>query len=285
MGGFTRTSQIVDAEKTARIYAWRKVPNQATTIGIWFDTSSSAGNPPPKFWFDATPLTSKQISQSTDGGMFHGSNVSPYTKYIRKNMQMCLTATPLPMPMILCDYLMYYPTIGEDTTDEQFLINSVTLPRYTTGEGVMVMALSVAARTGGQSFFINYTNSLGVSGRISKTVIQNSVSVIGSVVTSDRAVNLQAGAFIPLQDGDTGVRSIESVTMLGVDVGLFSLVLVKPLGDTMIRGIDAPVEVDWFLDKKEMPIVEDDAYLSWLVCPSGSLSAIPIIGTIKTIFK
>ena len=133
MGGFTRTSQIVDAEKTARIYAWRKIPNQITTIGIWFDVSSSAGNPAPKFWFDATPLTSKQISQSADGGIFHGSNVTPYTKYLRKNMHMCLTAAPLPMPMILCDYLMYYPTIGEDTTDEQFLINSATLPRYVDG--------------------------------------------------------------------------------------------------------------------------------------------------------
>ena len=149
----------------------------------------------------------------------------------------------------------------------------------------MVIALRVAARTGGQSFYIKYTNSSGVSGRTSKTVIQNSVSVIGSVVTSDRANALQAGAFIPLQDGDTGVRSVESVTMLGVDVGLFSLILVKPLGDTMIRGIDAPVEVDWLLDKKEMPIIEDDAYLSWLVCPSGSLSGVAIIGTNKTIFK
>ncbi len=283
--GFKNTTELVESDITARNYAWRKVPNQITTIGIWFDLSLSAGNPPPKFWFDATPLTSKVISQSLDGGLFHGSNVSPKTKYLRKTMAMCVTAAPLPMSMILCDYLLYYPTVGEDTTDEQFLINTVPLSRYTDGEGVMCMAISVAARTGGQSFSIKYTNSQGVSDRISPTVIQNSVSVTGSVVTSDRATNLQAGTFIPLQQGDTGIRSIESVTMQGVDVGLFSLVLVKPLGDTMIRGIDAPVEVDWFLDKKEIPEIKDDAYLSWVVNPSGSLSGVPIIGTIKTIFK
>jgi hypothetical protein len=285
MGGFRTIGEITDAGASTRNYAWRKVPNQATTIGIWFDLSLSAGNPPPKFWFDATPLTSKVVSQSLDGGLFHGSNVSPKTKYLRKTMAMCATATPLPMPMILCDYLLYYPTIGEDVTDEQFLTNTVTLPRYTDGEGVMCMAISVAARTGGQTFSIKYTNSQGVSGRISQTVIQNSVSVTGSIVTSDRAANQQAGAFIPLQTGDTGIRYLESVTMNGVDVGLFSLVLVKPLGDTVIRGIDAPVEVDWFLDKKEMPVIQDDAYLSWVVNPSGGLSGTPIIGTITTIFK
>ena len=283
--GFKSAKEIADADITSRSYAWRKVPNQVTTIGIWFDLSLSAGNPPPKFWFDATPLTSKVVSQSLDGGLFHGSNVSPKSKYLRRTMAMCLTAAPLPMPMMLCDYLMYYPTIGEDTTDEQFLVNTVSLPRYTDGEGVMCMAISVAARTGGQSFSIKYTNSQGVSGRVSPIVSQNAVSVTGSIVTSDRVSNLSSGAFIPLQQGDTGIRSIESVTMNGVDVGLFSLVLVKPLGDTMIRGIDAPVEVDWFLDKKEIPEIQDDAYLSWLVCPSGSLSGVPIIGTIKTIFK
>ena len=76
---------------SARSYAWRKVTNQVTPIGIWFDLSLSAGNPPPKFWFDATPLTSKAISQSLDGGMFHGSNVSPKNKYLRKTMKMCRT--------------------------------------------------------------------------------------------------------------------------------------------------------------------------------------------------
>jgi len=286
MSGFNRISEVTDAEKTSRSYAWRKIPNQVTSSGVWFDISSSAGNPPPKFWFDASPLTSKQISQSADGGLFHGSNVTPYRKFLRKFMIMEPTsAGVLPMPIVICDYLLYYPTIGEDTTGEQFLTNSVSLPRYTDGEGVMVLALSVAARTGGQTFFINYTNSSGVSGRISKTVTQNGLAVTGSVVTSGLAIAGTAGLFIPLQNGDTGVRSIESVTMNGVDVGLFSLVLVKPLADAMIRGVDAPVEVDFFLDKKEMPIIEDDAYLSFLIMPSGSVTGVPILGTIKTIFN
>ena len=80
MPGFGRFKDVVDAEVvngSSRFNAWRKTPTQATTIGIWFDLSSSPGNPPPKYWFDSAPLVAKQVAQSTDGGFWHGSNVSP----------------------------------------------------------------------------------------------------------------------------------------------------------------------------------------------------------------
>ena len=124
------------------------------------------------------------------------------------------------------------------------LTTGIALPRYPTGAGVQMMAVSVAGRTGGQSFNVTYTNQDGVAGRVTPNVIQNLVSVNGSIVTSDRANANARGPFIPLQAGDTGVRSVEEVTMLGADVGLFALVLVKPLADLQIRGVDAPVEVD-----------------------------------------
>ena len=57
---------------------------------------------------------------------------------------MATVATALPMTLTLMDYLMYYPLIDEGTTDEQFMINTATLPRYETGDGVQMMAVSVA---------------------------------------------------------------------------------------------------------------------------------------------
>jgi hypothetical protein len=61
--------------------------------------------------------------------------------------------------------------------------------------------------------------------------------------------------------------------------------LVKPLAQTQIRGFDAPVEKDYFLDNGLlMPVIEDDAYLNWLVLPQGSLSAVPFHGYIKVIW-
>lgn len=61
---------------------------------------------------------------------------------------MATAATALPMTLTLMDYLMYYPLIDEGTTDEQFMINTTPLTRYTDGAGVQIMAVSVAGRTG-----------------------------------------------------------------------------------------------------------------------------------------
>lgn len=287
MAGFANVKEVVDAELrgASRFSTWRKSPSQVTTTRVWFDLSMSPGNPVPKYWFDAPPLIAKAVAQSTDGGLFHGGSVSPLKKYLRETTQIAIVATALPMPMILCDYLLYYPSIDDSTLDPQVMDNTVPLPRYSDGEGVQMIALSVAGRTGGQTFSVTYTNSEGVTGRVTPNVPQNSAASIGSIITSDGAAVNTAGPFIPLQQGDTGVRAIESVTMNGADVGLFTIVLVKPLAQTQIRGIDAPVEKDYLLQAGTLPEIKDDAYLSWIVLPQGSLAATPIHGTIKVIWN
>lgn len=288
MAGFNSVKQMVDAELLDGSYkfsTFRKAPVQVTTQGLWFDMSMSPGNPPPQY-YAAAPLVSVQMKYSTDGGLFHGGNVSTAQKHLR---QLCLTstsATGLPMHFRLCDYLMYYPFIDEGTTDEQTLTNSVTLPRYTDGKGVQVMAVSVAGRTGGQTFRINYTNSDGVSGRISQTVIQNTATAIGTIVTSATATNGAAGPFIPLQAGDSGVRSIESVTMIsGPDVGLFTLVLVKTICNIQLYEQTAPAEKDFFTEAMEMPVIQDDAYLNFICLPNGSLSGVAFNGYLNCVWK
>jgi len=283
--GFNSIKDYVDAELDGKIrqFSFRKSPTQATTAGLWFDLSMSPGNPVPQY-YAASPLISVQMKQSTDGGLFHGANTNS-SKWLKSTLLMSNSATGLPMPFILCDYLLYYPFIDEGTTDPQPLTNSVSLPRWTDGKGVKIMAISVAGRTGGQTFNISYTNQDGVSGRTTQTVIQNSATAIGTIVTSATATNGAAGPFIPLQRGDTGVRSIESVQMIsGPDVGLFTLVLVKPLITSQILEQTAPTEESLLIEKASLPEIKDDAYLNWLCMPNGSLSGVSLHGIIETLF-
>lgn len=280
---------VVDAELEGRVrqYTFRKTPSQATTAGLWFDLSMSPGNPVPKYWFDAPGAIAKAISQSADGGIFHGANTSPQQQYARSVLAMTATATALPITLWLCDYLLYYPTIDDSVLDPQLMDNTVTLPRYTDGEGVMAVAISVAARTGGQSFSFSYTNSDGVAGRTSATVIQNTASALGTVVTSATATAGGLGSgnpFIGLQSGDRGIRSIESVTMNGGDVGLFAIILVKPILQTTIKEITAPYEKDMLIHAGVLPKIEDDAYLNFLCLPQGTLAATALIGDLKVIW-
>ena len=282
----TGIKQLVDAELDGkeRRYTWRKTPSQTTTAGLWFDLSMSPGRPVPKYWFDAPPAIAKQITYTADGGLEHGGGVSPSEKYLRLTTGVATVATALPLTLILCDYLLYYPSIDDSVLDEQVMDNTVTLPRYIDGDGVQVIAVSVAGRTGGARFYFTYTNSDGVSGRTSQIAYQNSAAALGTLQNSGANANASAMPFIGLQAGDTGVRSIDSVFMIDADVGLMTLILVKPLGTSVIREITAPVEKDYFMEAGVIPRIYDDAYLSFLCLPQGTLAATALMGDIKTIW-
>mgnify|MGYP003335326364 CR=1 FL=1 len=278
---------LVDAEVNGatRWSEFVKNVTQTTTAGVWYDLTGASGNPRAKQWFDAAPLTAAAITQSGDGGIFHGSAVSTATKYLRFFRAACASATPLPMMLVLCDYLLYYPTIEDGNTDPQTMTNSVTLPRYTDGKGVQMMAVTISSRTGGQSFQVTYTNSDGVAGRVSPVVVQNAVAAPGTITTSATATaNSTPSAFIPLQDGDSGVRLVESVQMLGADTGFFAIVLVKPIATTIIRGIDAPYDKDPLIFASELERIYDDAYLSLLALPNGSLSGLAVRGAVRSVW-
>ncbi len=293
---FKGIAEVVNAEIEGKVsdYIWRKSPTQTTTAGIWFDLAMSPGMPTPKYWFDATPLTAKAISQSVDGGLYHRtSNTSKFIRKITTTANSTSTTNPSPINAILCDYLLYYPSIDDGTTDEQVMTNIVSLPRYSTGEGVMMMAVTTGTRTGGQTFSVKYTNSQGQTGRISKTVTQNTAAYVGAITTSSTNVVEGASWMIPLQDGDTGVRAVESVTMNGIDVGLFSIILVKPLCQTCFREcqistagtINTPYEKDFLMLTSDLPRVFDDAYLNFIVLPQNSLATTTLIGNLKIIWN
>lgn len=285
MAGFQTFGQLVERQRECENYAsWRKVPTQTTTIGIWFDVSMSPGNPAPQY-YAASPMTATVLAKSTDGGINHGNAVTPSYKYLRRFMGLSSSATPLPMPAILCDYLLYYPFIDEGSTDEQLMTNSNVLTRYTDGVGVRIMPVVVGAHSlaAGVTFTCSYTNQDGTSGRTTPPAqLTSAQSVNGTIATSSRALNNNCAPFLALQGTDTGVRSIQSCTFSVADVGLIALVLVKPLAQFTIRGIGAPVEKDYYLDHTQLPRIYDDAYLNMICCPAGSLSGITLMGDIIT---
>lgn len=289
MAGLNGIKEIVDAKLNGntRNYQWRKTPSQVTTAGIWFDLANTSGMPPAKQWFDAAPLTATQIKQSTDRGLYHGPNVSPAQMYLRKTIVMGNVATPLPMAMQLCDYLLYYPTIDDSETALQEMDNTQTLPRYTDGVGVQMMAITTGARTGGKTFTVTYTNSDGVSGRVTPPMQQNTSSILGTITTSSLTpTNLGTGGpFITLQAGDSGVRSVESVQMNGSDTGFFTIVLVKPLAETFIRTTNAPVEIDHLIQHNQLPRIYDDAFLGYICIPNGTLVGSTLMGTLEVIWN
>lgn len=275
--------EIADAESDGYTFfsGWRKQPTQATAAGIWFDLSMSPGNPVPNYYIGPARVFTA-LRQSTDGGIPHGPACSPRTKMLRIFEIQSASAAPLSVKIM--DYLGFYPFIDESVTDEQIMDNSVPLPRYADGKGVMMMPVVVAGHTGGQTFFVRYTNQDGVSGRQTPQHTMGTQIVNGTILSSAGPVANSRAPFMALQGGDTGVRSVDSIVFEGVgDIGLVAIAMVKVLAETYIRETTAPHERDFSTDRGVLPIIIDDAYLNMVCLPAGSLAGAPIMGYIKTL--
>jgi len=279
---FTSVTQLADAQtERSKYLSFRKVPAVITGAGTWYDYSMSPGNPTPQY-YAAAPLTAQTMARSTDGGIQHGGNVSPLAKYLRKLTLMSVAAAGVPQRVYMLDYLMFYPFVDMGTPDQQDMTNTQTLPRYTDGAGVQMMAVLVAPHgLAGDTFFVTYTNQDGTAGRVTPLHrMSTAISVNGTILTTQQTGTSRFGPFMTLQSGDTGVRSIEAVQCTaGTDVGLFTLVLVQPLAEMTVREITAPVEKDFYLEAGgKLPRIVDDAYLNFISCPNGSLTGVPLFG-------
>lgn len=279
---FTSVGQLADAQaERSKYLSFRKLPAVVTGAGTWYDYSMAPGNPTPQY-YAAAPLTAQTMARSTDGGIQHGGNVSPLSKYLRKLTLMSVAAAGVPQRVYMLDYLMFYPFVDMGTPDQQDMVNVQTLPRYATGAGVQMMAILVAPHgLVGDTFFVTYTNQDGTAGRVTPLhTMSTAIAVNGTILTTQQTGAGRFGPFLALQAGDTGVRSIEAVQCTaGTDVGLFTLVLVQPLAEMTVREITAPTEADFYLTSGgKLPAIVDDAYLNFISCPNGSLTGVPLFG-------
>lgn len=123
------------------------------------------------------------------------------------------------------------------TTPQTTNLPTAALTRYTDGEGVHA-ALICHANIGGTAttVTVEYTNSAGTGSRVSTAM------VFGGSGQSSTG-NLTR---IPLQAGDTGIRSVESVTLAATTgtAGNFGVVLYKPLAWILVNDSEGANVLD-----------------------------------------
>jgi hypothetical protein len=272
MAGFSTIKDYVDCQVNGRIHScvFRKVPSQASTAGWWVDLSMAAGNPMPNYYV-GTELEATLFDDFR--GIFHGDDKSPSSKHLTSLSLITPTAAMVGKYMLL-DYLMFYPFVDGDSADAQTMDNTITLPRYATGDGVQVMAVAVAPTTGSGRFTFDYINQDGVAKTSKSQSCSTTSANIATLVTSQQANTDCIGPFLSLNSGDTGVRSITSVTFTVANGGLVALVLVKPIAEIAIREINTEVEAT-YVDKRPgiLPRIYDGAYLNLISNPAGSVAA------------
>jgi hypothetical protein len=126
---------------------------------------------------------------------------------------------------------------GIVTTPQTTNLPTAALTRYVDGAGVHA-ALVVYANVGGTATTVtcSYTNQAGTPGRTT------TAAAIGGGGLNTAGTLIRLG----LQDNDTGVQSVESVTLAGTTAtaGSFGVVLFKPLAMVMVNDVEGATWAD-----------------------------------------
>lgn len=260
---------------------WIKNPSVVTAAGIYVDLTMFGRYPAANYFTDGSPNAARPLRRSVDGGMDHGEDKgTAYRKFLAGVTALTVTAGAVPMLFRVMDYLLYYPLIAME--DVQTMDNTETLPRYTDGRGVQIMLVEQFPYVGGGTCRVTYTNSDGVAGRLSPIMTINTQTALGTVATSAPTTAGCPGLFVPLAHGDAGVRQIESIEFFTADAGNLAAVLVKPLAPLANYEITNPSEWDFWNHLGMLEQIEDDAYVSMVCLPSGSITGAIIDGQLRT---
>lgn len=254
---------------------WNKnmLPTTPAVAGEWSFLARWGGNPASDTIYNTgTNLAFQATSDSTTGagGIQHWGNVSPDTKHIVNASAYTAAAAVAPCVLMLVDLLGFYRVTSTTTITAQALNNTVTIPRYTTGAGVQAFMWANNATPLGAwvpNLSINYTNSAGTASRTTPVTLP-----IGKTAAANWLV-LYSGTgagkywpFMPLQSGDAGIRSIQSVTISATYTSWeFSIGLCKPLLTLPITTLGVASERDLMNQVPSLPQIQDGANLVWMI--------------------
>jgi len=161
-------------------------------------------------------------NQSVAGAWPIQKPTSPDKKYLINFGVNHLTGTNI---VVLIDLLVGAGNISGSTNSVQ-TINTSALTRYTDGKGVMmILAVTTALGSTGANVTISYTgNDSQGSGRST-----GAIAMTGSCITY-RLQPVAGGFIIPLQSGDIGVKSIQTLQLsASMTAGVMDIYLFKPL--------------------------------------------------------
>jgi hypothetical protein len=126
---------------------------------------------------------------------------------------------------------------GTITTEQTTNLPTAALTRHTGGDGVFIgIVIYALVGTTATTVTVRYTNQAGTPNRAS------TVTAFGA--TGFREVGLLIQ--IPLQEGDTGVRSVEGVTLTATTgtAGNFGVCLFKPLMGFSLDSTTGTIPLD-----------------------------------------
>jgi hypothetical protein len=288
------TGDIANAFAAGRWHSQRFFKNtQASGLdNAWYDWSFASGQPA----YDArvgTALTRTPFSAAGNDAIWFPTIGAGQERRLA-GLTFWSTASGNGQTYVdaaMYDLVAVYPLIDGDSTEQQILVNTAPLPRYTDGVGLRAVivnhvAPSIQAVTGGS---ITYTDADGVQ-RTTNFGIQNN----GLNRACSRSNTASAGGTADLYmdlNAPRGVRSIDSLTFSTLPGGLWAIYLVKPIAFISHRaGVDlqaSPVMTEsCFCAERsfDLPLIPDGATLGFFTLGNGGRIITTIYGSARFIW-
>jgi hypothetical protein len=282
-------------------YSWSKVVN-LTTAGQWFDLWTSTGNPGIGT-YTAAAFTSRALT-NLDPGCMPWAAVSPFQ---RGNVNFCAgsvggNVNSVPGMVLVYDRVLAYEAISYNANASQALVNSVPAPRYANAQqGGLQCMITVQTTIGATATTLNalvYTNQGGAGGRNVKTTptinmlvskaVDNGFAGQFVIAPAYNTSTVVASPFLPLQDGDQGMSSIQSFTTSAANSGTICFALVKPIAycPVLLGGSTATYHVrDTIQQVQNLEPILDGACLSLAAQVTAVISNSGFMGEMATVWN
>ncbi len=264
-GGFASIQEIRNAIMTGgKVQDFTFTNKTPTTPATTFVTSPTelftATGSPAAISFSGTAGVATALTNATTGALVPlvEGNVSTDKRFLLDfSIWNDASSANFPYPgwAMLLDLVLYYPNCS--TASATTLNNTVTLPRYTDGKGLVVFSRGRASVIGSPQLNLTFTDSSNNS----KTM---------AIINSGPASTIRTTNFSPsywgflneLPSGVVGVKKIDSYTLTGAVGGsACDLIIAKPLALVPILQRRNLVNKNFVQPFLSMPQIYDGACL------------------------
>lgn len=197
----------------------------------------------------AVPSSPVAPDNSTRGGLLQTDAGGGRDKWLLG--QGCISSSP--GSLLLYDRLLHDGGLVGNSASPQTV--GGTLTRNTGGEGNQIwVEIYTLIGTTATTITASYTNQAGTSGRTTKPV------AVGG--TGNREAERMLP--LPLQDGDTGVQSVQTITLAATTgtAGNFGITILKPIGIAIISASGTGYWRDYVAGLPGMPKIDPDACMA-----------------------
>lgn len=266
--GFPDSNVLVNALSAGqfgRTY-FAKTPTSTGVANNWYDLWPVGGNPTSGL-INGTAKTAVQFTDASQGALNHRGNVTPATKHMLSKAGITTANTPW---LMAYDRVIAYDRCPFAAGTNQTMTNTLTAQRYNSGApGLLpiVVTNTVHGATAANMTQYSYTNQSGTAGQLSPTTTTLAfiasaaapTATLGARVSCPSTSTFSFGFSMPLQQGDSGVRSTQNYTTSAANTGTWTNALIAPLTDLLIPVAAVPTEADCVFQLSELQQIFDSA--------------------------